>query len=101
MSTVFPATEPLTSTKHGLFIGGEWVETGQHDEVRLPYDGSVVGLVSHATGEHVDEAVKSAQEGSRAMAAMPNHQRAELLLRIADQVRTENTDLARLICAET
>ncbi|HEX3681677.1 MAG TPA: aldehyde dehydrogenase family protein [Bryobacteraceae bacterium] len=95
------ATVPLIASKRNLFIGGEWVETDRYDEVKLPYDGTVVGLVAHATDAHVHRAVEAAQNGARAMAALANHERADLLLRIADRVRNDEDELAQLICSET
>jgi acyl-CoA reductase-like NAD-dependent aldehyde dehydrogenase len=93
--------EPAISAKQGLYIGGDWVETPTYDEVKLPYDGSVVGYVAHADDSHVDRAVIAAVEGARAMAALPNHERATLLLRIADEVRRDEAQLAQLICSES
>ena len=34
-----------TVTEKPLFIAGEWVETGEWQEVRSPYSGEVVGRV--------------------------------------------------------
>lgn len=93
--------EPAISAKQGLYIGGEWIETPSYDEVKLPYDGSVVGYVAHADDSHVDRAVAAASEGARAMAALVNHERAALLLRIAEEVRKDETQLAQLICSES
>lgn len=95
------ATIPLIAPKHGLYIGGEWIETDRYDEVKLPYDGTLVGLVSHATEAHAGRAVEAAQQGARAMAALANHERADLLLRIADHVRKDEDELAGLISSET
>jgi acyl-CoA reductase-like NAD-dependent aldehyde dehydrogenase len=93
--------EPLVSAKQGLYIGGEWIQTPASDEVRLPYDGSVVGLAARAEGSHVDRAVSAASEGARAMAVLANHERAELLVRIANELRREEAQLAQLICGES
>jgi acyl-CoA reductase-like NAD-dependent aldehyde dehydrogenase len=95
------ATVPLIAPKHGLFIGGEWIETDQYDEVKLPYDGSVVGLVARATEAHMQCAIEAAQSGARAMASMSNHDRAVLLLTIARLVKQDEAELAQLICSET
>jgi acyl-CoA reductase-like NAD-dependent aldehyde dehydrogenase len=95
------ATAPLIAAQHYLFIGGEWVETDQYDDVKLPYDGTVVAQVAHATEAHVDRAVEAAREGARAMAALRNHERADLLLRIAGAVKNDEPQLAQLICSET
>lgn len=92
---------PLIAPIHGLYIGGEWVETEQHDEIRLPYDGTVVGLAARANETHVRLAIEAAQQGARVMAALPNYERADLLLRIAEEVRKNEDELAQLICSET
>lgn len=95
------ATVPLIAPKHDLYIGGEWIETDQYDEVKLPYDNTVVGLVSRASEAHVYRAIEAAQQGARAMGALANYERADLLLRIADQVKEDEAELAHLICSET
>ena len=94
-------SESRVSAKHALYIGGEWIETSKYDEVKLPYDGSIIGLVAHADDSHVDQAVTAATEGSRAMAALANHERADLLLRIAGELRGDEAQLAQLICSES
>ncbi len=94
-------TEPLVSAKYGLYIGGKWVETDKQDEVKLPYDGSVVGLVARATAADVNAAIAAAEQGAAKMASLANHERADLLLRIADEVTKDQEHLAQLICSET
>ncbi len=102
MGTASPLTEaPVSVRKYGLYIGGEWIDTAEHDEVKLPFDGSVVGVVARATDKDVDAAIASAQEGARAMAALANYERAELLLRIAEELKQDGAELAQLICSET
>ena len=95
------STRPLIAPKHGLFIGGEWVETDRYDAVRLPYDGTVVGLVAHAGDAQVHRAIEAARQGARAMAALSNHDRAVLLFNIAQRVKQSEDELAKLICSET
>ncbi len=87
MGTTSSLAESPVSAKYGLCIGGQWVETDKQDEVKLPYDGSVVGWVGRATAVDVDAAVAAAAMGARDMAALANYERADLLLRIADEIR--------------
>ena len=84
-----------------LFVGGEWLETGKTFEVRLPYDGTLVGEVQEADLATLDRAVASAREGASAMAKLTLYERAELLMRIHDIVKRDLADFARLICLET
>src|SRR3954451_23963030 len=101
MATTSPVESLASVRKYGLYIGGEQVDTCKYEEVRLPYDGTVVALVAQAAGADVDSAVRSAKEGAQGMAKMANYERAELLLRIGEEVRKDANELARLICSET
>src|SRR2546423_5043152 len=93
--------DSLAGRTHGLYIGGEWIETTRQDEVKLPYDGSAVGVVAHAEERHVEMAVRAAEHGAATMASLANHQRADLLLRIAGELKKDEAELAQRICAET
>lgn len=95
------ASVPLIASQHNLFIGGEFVETERYDDVKLPYDGTLVAQVARGDEAHVGQAVEAAREGARAMGALANHQRADLLLRIADLAAKNEGELAQLICSET
>ena len=82
-------------------IGGEDVGSPQTMEVILPYDGSVVARVHTGNRAALALAVATAREGARAMAALANYERAELLERIANLVARDVETLARWICLET
>ena len=84
-----------------IFIGGEWIETGKTFEVRLPYDGTLVGVVQEADLTMLDRAVAAARGGALAMAKLTAYERAELLTRIHDIVKRDLAEFARLICLET
>jgi acyl-CoA reductase-like NAD-dependent aldehyde dehydrogenase len=101
MATSFSPSNAIRIEKHGLYLGGNQVHTERHEAIRLPFDGSVVGLAAHAESKHVDAAVAAATEGARSMASLANHQRADLLLKIAEQVRQDQDELAHLICSES
>jgi acyl-CoA reductase-like NAD-dependent aldehyde dehydrogenase len=93
------ATQTVEAVDHKLLAAGEWAETGEWDEVRSPYDGTVVGRVARGDAALVDRAVLSAQaafEGSD----FPQHERAAVLDRAAELVGERLDDLALTICAE-
>jgi|SRR5579884_2281395 len=83
---------------HGLLVGGEWIETGEWDEVRSPYSGEVVGRVARGTAEHARAAVDAAERAMRE--PLPAHERAAILRRIAAAIADRQEELARSICAE-
>ncbi|GAA3744286.1 aldehyde dehydrogenase family protein [Plantactinospora mayteni] len=68
--------------------------------VHNPGTGEPLGEVESTSPERLAEAVEQAQLGQAAMAAMPAHERAALLGRIADLVEGERAELARLLAAE-
>ncbi|MGH3265547.1 MAG: aldehyde dehydrogenase family protein, partial [Trebonia sp.] len=93
------ATQALEAVDHKLLVAGEWVETGEWDVVRSPYDGSVVGRVARAGTALVDRAVRSAQEAFES-ADFPQHERADQLDRAARLVGDRIDELALTISAE-
>ena len=83
------------------YIGGEWIDTPEHDVVRLPYDGTPVGEVPRAGPEMVESAIAAARKGFAAMREMANYERADLLLRIADLLRRDLDEYTHIVCSET
>src|ERR671935_128256 len=51
------------ATERKLFVGGEWVETGDWIDVRSPYSGEVVGSVAKAGAEETRRAMDASQAG--------------------------------------
>ncbi len=90
-----------TATQMRNYIGGEWVDTTEHEVVRLPYDGSPVGEVPRAGVDMVNRAVAAARQACPVMREMANHERADLLLRIGDGIRRDLAEFTHLVCAET
>src|ERR671924_2245757 len=86
------------ATERKLFVGGEWVETGEWVEVRSPYSGDVVGRVAKAGADEAKQAVDAAE---KAMAEpLPAHKRAEILVRVAGYLGKRHDEIARLISDE-
>src|SRR5919202_1311494 len=87
-----------TATERKLLVGGEWVETGEWQEVRSPYSGEVIGRVAKAGADETKQAIDAAE---RAMQEpLPAHKRAEILVRVAAALGRRADEAARLISAE-
>src|ERR671910_3769882 len=87
-----------TVTEKPLLIAGEWVETGEWQEVRSPYSGEVVGRVAKAGAEETRRAVDAA---ARALEEpLPAHERAEILVKVAGALGRRHDEVARLISDE-
>src|ERR671922_765708 len=86
------------ATERKLFVGGEWVETGEWVEVRSPYSGDVVGRVAKAGAAETRRAIDAA---AGAMAEpLPAHKRAEILVRVAGYLGRRHDEVARTISDE-
>lgn len=84
---------------HKLLLAGEWIETGAWDEVRSPWDESLVARVAQGDEETVDRAVAAAWDVFR-NDPIPQFRRAEILERSAGLIQERHEDLARTIAAE-
>jgi acyl-CoA reductase-like NAD-dependent aldehyde dehydrogenase len=87
-----------TATEKRILVAGEWVETGEWQEVRSPYSGDVVGRVAKAGTEEARRAVDAAAAAMED--PLPAHKRAEILVRVAGALGRRHDEVARLISNE-
>src|SRR5439155_478846 len=87
-----------TATERKLFVGGEWIETGDWLDVRSPYSGDVVGRVAKAGADETRRAIDAAEGAMRE--PLPAHKRAEVLVRVAGALGRRHEEAARLISDE-
>src|SRR5215217_1975659 len=87
-----------TLTERKLFVGGEWIETGDWIEVRSPYSGDLVGRVAKGGAAEAKRAVDAAAQAM--CEPLPAHQRAEILVKVAGQLGRRHDEVARLISDE-
>jgi len=88
----------VTTAERKLFVGGEWVETGEWLEVRSPYSGEIVGRVAKAGAAEVKAAIDAAEQAMQD--PLPAHKRAEILVRVAMQLGRRHDEVARVISDE-
>ena len=87
-----------TVAERKLLVDGEWIETGEWQEVRSPFSGDVVGRHPVADAALARKAVDAAD---RALAEpLPAHRRAAILDAVAHLVAERQEELAQTICAE-
>jgi acyl-CoA reductase-like NAD-dependent aldehyde dehydrogenase len=87
-----------TAAERGLFVGGEWVETGDWLEVRSPYSGEIVGRVAKGGPAETRRALDAAEAALRE--PLPAHKRAEILVKVAGALGRRHDEVARLISDE-
>src|SRR5947208_4871189 len=87
-----------TALEKRVFVGGEWVETGDWFEVRSPYSGEIVGRVAKAGAAETRRAIDAAGEAMRE--PLPAHKRAEILVKVAGALGRRHDEVARTISDE-
>ena len=60
-------------------VGGEWRGSQDVLEVKFPYDGSIVGAVSMATADDMEDAMARAAAGFEITRKLPSYRRSEIL----------------------
>jgi acyl-CoA reductase-like NAD-dependent aldehyde dehydrogenase len=86
--------------KKKLFINGEWVEATNYIPLISPYSGKVIAEIPTATVEEVDLALTAAYQARKSMAAMPSHQRAMILEKLANLLENRSDEAAEIIAME-
>jgi acyl-CoA reductase-like NAD-dependent aldehyde dehydrogenase len=93
------ATQTFEATDHKLLAAGEWSEGVEWEEVRSPYDDSVVGRVAIGDVATAESAIAAAHDAFES-ADFPQYERAAMLERAAELVAERVEDLALTIAAE-
>lgn len=86
--------------EHKLFIDGQWVDGGPLLEVKNKYNGESLGAVPTARREDLDAALAAAERAANVMAELSAHERAAILLKTAELIRTHYDDFSESIAAE-
>jgi len=88
----------VTVQERKLLLDGEWIETGEWQDVDSPYSGESVARVAWAGAEHARKALDAAE---RAMSSpLPAHERAAILDRVAALLKERHDEVAQTISAE-
>jgi lactaldehyde dehydrogenase/glycolaldehyde dehydrogenase len=83
-----------------LFIGGQWIATGETRPVLDPATEEVVGEAPEATVSHAEQALEAAREAQREWGRRSYLERAAVVQQIVARIRARSEELARLVVAE-
>lgn len=83
-----------------MFLAGQWKNRTNVIEVRNPQDNSLISTVPAATAQDMLDAIEEAKVGREIAAAMPVHQRIEVLNRAADWIVANKEKYAVTIARE-
>ena len=84
-----------------MYIGGREVKTADSRPVRLPYDGSEVGVIYEATKDQVDAAVAAATSAAPLMREMTLDERSTILRKAHQKLLDQREPMALAVSSET
>jgi glyceraldehyde-3-phosphate dehydrogenase (NADP+) len=87
--------------EHKIFIAGTWKGGLEKLPVLNPYNNEQIGYTYLASEQDVEEAISSATEAFKEMRNLPAYKRAEALLRIANGLKGQQEEIARMITLES
>ena len=85
---------------HKNLVGGEWRGSQDVLEVKFPYDGTVVGAVSMATADDMEDAMARAAAGFEITRKLPSYRRSEILQNMRRLMRERFDDIVEAMILE-
>jgi len=86
--------------RYALVIDGKTVQAADHFEVLNPSTGAVAGLAPKASREQLDDAIEAAARAQKAWAKRSDAERKQLCHAVADKIKDNAEELARLLTIE-
>lgn len=90
----------MTYQDTSLYIGGQWVTTGNAIEVVNPVTGKVVGKVAAAGRAELDSAVAAAEAGFKVWSATSAYERSKIIRRAAQLLRDRVEQIAAVLTTD-
>ena len=75
-------------------------KTNNKYEIKSPYDKNTIAIVKKADKNSIEQALKNIDEQKSLMKKMPAYQRADILYKVADQIKENLDELAKIIAKE-
>jgi acyl-CoA reductase-like NAD-dependent aldehyde dehydrogenase len=86
--------------RRGMLIDGQWIEEGATSEIKSPYDGSRVGLVTLAGPRQIEQAIVAAVRAFQVTRKMPAFERQRVLRSISARISERREQFARAMALE-
>ena len=83
-----------------LYLGGEFVTSAETISVSNPYSGKLIATASKAAIPELDLAIIRAKNSEQKMKKMPSWQKYQILMQIADGIKSKHDDFTRLLASE-
>ncbi len=99
VSTIEPRSASRTGV-YSFYLAGQWLTSAQVMDVTSPYDQRVVGRVSLAGPEHLEEAIAAADRAFAVTRKLAAHERQKALSKIAGELTVRAEEFAQCVSAE-
>src|ERR1039458_4958954 len=99
MGLAEPATTSTTGV-YSFYLAGQWLTSPQIAEVTSPFDQRVVGRVSMALPEHLEQAIEAAVKTFAVTRKLAAFERQKALAKIAAEMTVRAEEFAQCISAE-
>jgi acyl-CoA reductase-like NAD-dependent aldehyde dehydrogenase len=86
--------------KQQLWINGETVETEKYRPLYNPFNAEKIADVAEASNDDVMRAIAAADKAAKVMSEMEAYKRADILQKVADFIKEDREDCARMIAEE-
>ena len=98
-STLEPSSASATGV-YSFYLAGQWLTSPQMADVTSPFDQRVVGRVSLASPEHVEQAIQAAYKAFAVTRKLAAYERQKALAKIAEELTGRAEEFAQCISAE-
>ena len=99
ISTIEPRSASTTGV-YSFYLAGQWLTSSKVVDVTSPFDQRVVGRVSLAGPEHVEEAIAAAEKAFAVTRKLAAYERQKALAKIAAELSGRAEEFAQCISAE-
>lgn len=83
-----------------IWMGSDEIQGKTYSQRLSPYDGRVVSMAAVCCAEDAKRALSIAQEAAKIARKVPLHQRCSWLLDVANKLREQREEFARILCDE-
>ena len=85
---------------HEFLVGGNWRRSNERVDIIFPHTGEVAGRIYQAGREDLEEALVCAVRGFEITRELSGYRKADILTRLADEVKERSDELAETMVLE-
>jgi acyl-CoA reductase-like NAD-dependent aldehyde dehydrogenase len=87
--------------RRNLFIDGHWIDEGATSEIKSPYDGSLVGVVTLASPRQIEAAIAASVRAFQVTRKLPAFKRQAILRAVSSRIQQKRDEFARIMALES